>query len=79
MDNQYTPEVFSNPHLVQNIRHIRGGYITIHCNSGKLRVTKEATLKGYGMVRFDKSAITNIIYFSNIRDKYPVYYDTEGN
>ena len=51
----------------------------IHCNSGKLWVTKEATLKGYGMVRFDKSAITNIIYFSNIRDKYPVYYDTEGN
>ena len=65
--------------MVKNIRYVRGRYITIHCNSGKLRVTKESTLKGYGTVWFDKSSITNIIYFRNIRDKYPVYYETEGN
>ena len=40
---------------------------------------REAILKGYRTIRFDEGAIVNIIYFRRIRDKHPVYYDTEEN
>ena len=69
LDNQYTEDVFSNPHLVQDIRHVGRHYTTIHCNSRKLRVKKKATLKLYRTVWFDEGTITNILYFSNIREK----------
>ena len=55
-----------------------GGYITIHRNAGKLRDTKEATIKVCGAVWFDEEDITNILYFSMIMDNYSVCYDTEG-
>ena len=66
------------PCLVQDIRHTGGRYTTIHYNSEKHRVMKEATLKGYGTLWFDEGAIANIISFSRIRENYHIFYDTEG-
>ena len=40
---------------------------------------KEANLKGYGTVWFDKGAVNNILSFISIREKYPISYDTKGN
>ena len=40
---------------------------------------KEATLKGYRMVCFDKGAVGNILSFIRIREKYPISYDTKSN
>ena len=79
LDNHPTEDVLIKPRMVQNIHHPGGRYIKTHCNVGKCRVTKESTLKGYGTVWFDEGAITNILYLSSIREKYPIYYDTEGN
>ena len=79
MDNQYTVYVFSNPQLLHNILHARRRYITINCNARKHWFSKESTLKGYGIMWFDKGAIANILSFRRIREKYPVSYDTEGN
>ena len=68
MSNHSTQEMFSNLWMVQNIFHTRGRYTTIHCNYQKRCITKEATLKGYGLVWFDEGTIANIIYFSGIWD-----------
>ena len=65
--------------MVQNIRHSRGTYIKIHCNTKNRHVTKEYTLRGFGTVWFDEGAIANILPFSSIREKHPIRYDTEGN
>ena len=78
LENQSTADVFRNSRLVQNIHNYGGGYITIHRNAGKLRDTKEATIKVCGAVWFDEEDITNILYFSMIMDNYSVCYDTEG-
>ena len=64
--------------MVQNINHAKGRYIAIHFNSGKHWVTKEANIKGYGPVWFDKGSISNILSFIRIREKYPACYGTEG-
>ena len=69
---------FNPPCPVQNIRHPRGSYITIHLKYGKFHVTKESTSKGYGVVYFGEGNISNIFSFSNIRENYLVHYDTVG-
>ena len=79
LDNQSSAVMFSNHWLVQNILHAEGHWIMIHWNCDKLHVMREAILKGYMTIRFDEGAIVNIIYFRRIRDKHPVYYDTEEN
>ena len=77
LDNQPTDDIFSNTWIAKEIRHSSVSYITIHCNYGKLRVIREATIKVYGTVWYNKMAITNILYFRKIREKYPVRYDTK--
>ena len=69
LDNQSTADAFSNPRLVQNIRHTGVCCITIHCNAVKLQIMKEATLKCYGTVWLDEGAINNILSFGSIRYK----------
>ena len=59
-DNQSTAEVFSNNRLVKVICYAGGSYITIHCNSGKNRVTNEEIFNGCVTVWYDKGTIANI-------------------
>ena len=68
-----------NPWLVHNTCHSGGIYITINCNTRKIRVTKEYTPKGYGVVWFDEGDIANILSFIRIWDKYSIRYDTKRN
>ena len=76
--NQSTSDVFSNPRMAKNICHDRGIYTANHCNPRKRHTTKEATIKGYGVVWFDEGITSNIIYFSRIMENCPVRYETEG-
>ena len=77
--NHSTEDAFSNPRLVQNILHYVEQYIMIQYNSGKRRVIKEATLKGYGTSWFDKGTIPNILSFTRITENHPFCYETKGN
>ena len=77
LENNPTSDFFSKPQMVNNICHYSGSYINIRCNTVKRCGTKEVTLKGYKEVWFDEGAITTILSFGRIREKYPVRYDTE--
>ena len=79
LDNQSIDDIFSNTWIAKDIRHSWRRYIVIHCNSSKRRIIREETIKVYGTVWYNKMAITNILYFRNIREKYPVRYDTKGD
>ena len=79
LDNQSIDDIFSNTWIAKDICNSWRRYIVIHCNSSKRRIMREENIKVYGTVWYDKMAITNILYFRNIREKYPVRYDTKGN
>ena len=40
---------------------------------------KEETLKGYIIVWYKEAEINNILSFINIRENYPIRYETKGN
>ena len=77
--NQSIYGIFSNTWIAKDIRHSWGSYIEIHYNSGKRCVMREETIKVYCTVWYDETAITNILYFRNIGEKYPVRYYNKGN
>jgi len=49
LDSQSTVDVFSNPHLLTNIRTSKTT-LTLHCNAGKAIVQQKGDLKGYGTI-----------------------------
>ena len=75
LDIGSTANIIINPDLVKNICHTNARYINIHCNSGMHRLTKEATLKSYVTVWFDKGAISNILHFHHLQQRFLVQYD----
>ena len=70
-----TAKIFSNLNLIKNTRHDDGRYINIHCNARVWRMIKDANLKGYGTVWFDKGDIANIFYFHKVKQRFPIHYD----
>jgi hypothetical protein len=75
LDNQSTTDIFCNPALLNDIRDA-GKIINIHCNAGSTRLSEIGTLRNYGDVWFSKSAIANILSLSQLKECYPVKYDS---
>ena len=78
LDNQSTAEIFSNTHLLKDIRHSKGA---IHHNSLQHQeATRDEGRKSQGIHHglVQKAEINNILSFINIREKYPMRYDTKG-
>jgi hypothetical protein len=53
--------------------------MTVHGNSGNLTTNKKAHIKNYGDVWFHPDAITNILSLKNVKSKFQVTYDSEGD
>ena len=53
--------------------------LTVFCNSGEQRSTYRGILPGFGKVWCNPSSLANIISFSELSDKFPIYYDQPNN
>ena len=73
-NNKSTTNVFCNQNIIQDLRHAYGHHIFLHFSAVLQICTKESNLPGFGMVWFDEGGISNILYFSNFKDKHNVRY-----
>ena len=69
LDNQSSVSLFCNPEYLHDI-HVVAQPITLGTNGGDLVLNKKGTLPGYGEVWYEPNAITNIISFAELREKY---------
>jgi hypothetical protein len=53
--------------------------MTVHGNGGDITTNKKAHIKNYGDVWFHSDAITNILSLKNVKSKFQVTYDSEGD
>jgi hypothetical protein len=53
--------------------------MTVHGNGGTLTANMMAHVENYGDVWFHPNAITNILSLKNVRNKFHVTYDSQGN
>ena len=78
LGNQLPSNITYNQKIFQDIHQAYGHHIFIHFIDGLWNCTKETTLSGFGMLWFDEVGISNIIYFSKIKEKHNVrYYHNE--
>jgi hypothetical protein len=69
-----TASVFCNRELVRNVQ--KAVPLTVHTNAGTFTVQEKATLPWCNMeVWFGPSAITNVLSFAIVQEKFPVTYD----
>ncbi|KAI2510062.1 Reverse transcriptase (RNA-dependent DNA polymerase) [Fragilaria crotonensis] len=76
LDNQSSVSVFCNKELVQNIRRSNDGDMHLSTNGGVLVTTHKADLPQWGEVWFNEMAITNIISYAEMADRYRITYDS---
>ena len=75
LDNQSTVDVFANRRLFKNIRE-SSRTLKIHSNGSHSVVSQVGYLKNYGDVWFDPNRIANILSLRNVKNKYPVTYNS---
>ena len=76
LDNQSTASIYCNESLVKNIHEV-DDQLVMGTNGGKLRTSLKAEVPGYGEVWYSKDAITNILSFAEVQDKYQVGYSSD--
>ena len=76
LDNQSSVSVFCNRDLVQNIRKSNDGDMDLSTNGGVLVTKQKADLPQWGEVWFNNHAITNIISYAEMTDRYRITYDS---
>ena len=77
LDNQSTVDLFCNRKLVSRVWETDDS-MTVHGNGGDLTTNMKAHIKNYGDVWFHSDAITNILSLKNVKSKFQVTYDSEG-
>jgi hypothetical protein len=77
LDNQSTVDLFCNRKLISRVWET-GNSMTDHGNSGDLTTNMKAHIKNYGDIWFHSDAITNILSLKNVKSKFQVTYDSEG-
>jgi hypothetical protein len=76
LDNQSTVNVFSNKHLLTNIRESDES-MSIMCNAGLAKMNLIGDLPGYGEVWFNPNGIANILSMSEVEKDYPITYENQ--
>ena len=76
LDNQSSVSVFCNRDLVQNIRKSNDGDMHLPTNGGVLVTKQKTDLPQWGEVWFNNHAITNIISYAEMADRYRNTYDS---
>jgi hypothetical protein len=77
LDNQSMVDLFCNSKLVSHVWET-DDTMTVHSNGGALTTNTKAHIKNYGDVWFHSDAITNILSLKNVKSKFQVTYDSEG-
>jgi hypothetical protein len=79
LDSQSTTDVYSNPHLLTNIRKVPGS-LTIYTQAGKAMTTLKGTVPGYGDVWYYAKGIANILSLANVaKTRQVTYNSSNGN
>jgi hypothetical protein len=78
LDNQSTVDLFCNRNLVSRVWQTNDS-MTVHGNGGNLTTKTKAHIRNYGEVWFHPEAITNILSLKNVKKKFRVTYDSNGD
>ena len=78
LDSQSTVDMFSNPHMLSNIR-VASETVDIHCNAGMRTVNMIGDLNGYGTIWFDPKGIANILSLHRVIDRHHVQFDSRSD
>ena len=75
IDSGSTVDLFKSKRYLTGI-HKTNSKCKSRTNGGVVYATKKGTLQGYGEVWYHPVAITNLLSFSKVRDKYMTQYDS---
>ena len=75
LDSGTTISLFCNEDLVTDIRE-SNELLNLTTNAGSKVIGKEATVCGFGTVRFDESSIANIFGLQDLTERYRVTMDS---
>ena len=78
LDNQSTVDVFTNRHLLKNIRRSKKDMF-IHYTTGVAKTNLIGDLPGYGTVWYHPNGIASILSLSKVKEKYQVTFDSDIN
>ena len=75
LDSGTTISLFCNEDLVTDVRE-SSELLNLTTNAGSKVINKEATVRGFGTVRFDENSIANIFGLQDLTDRYRVTLDS---
>ena len=78
LDSCSVMDLFCHKNLVTKI-WISKNSMTVKANGGDLKTHQKEYVENYGEVRFDEGEITNIMVLKNVKEKFRVNYDSDGD